>query len=149
MRRPAPGIALITLIASAGVHALRTPRCHARALSPARHPPAVLGLFPADDESLLGQAASGAEQFSGGALFPNDELPDGTYVDSEGRTSTYTVGSTIGKDRSINEYTDRTKTKARMARNVYEEMKEGVPVNRAAKRAIAKKKKKKKKEVGK
>lgn len=86
-----------------------------------------LGLFP-DGESLLSKSALGAEDSTAAGLFPGDEEK-----------------SRLEKDRSITEYTDRSKTAQRMKKNVYEEMREGVPVNRAAKRAAAKKKAKLKK----
>ena len=89
-----------------------------------------LGLFPDDDESLLMKSARAAQEDTGAAgLFPE-----------EGSNA-----PRIEKDRSIDEYTDRSRSKQRMKRDVYTEMKEGIPVNRAAKRAAAKKAKKAKK----
>ena len=102
-----------------------------------------LGLFPDDD--LVLKSAKGAEQAGKGGLFP-DEGPSTTeYVDREGIKSVYSMSTATEKDRGIEEYVDHKKTKQRMQRNVYKEIQEGVPVNRAAKRAMAKKNKKKKK----
>ena len=88
-----------------------------------------LGLFPDNDESLLIKSARAAQEDTGGGasgLFPEEA----------------SNAPRIEKDRPIDEYTDRSKSKQRMKRDLYKEMKEGVPVNRAAKRAAAKKAKK-------
>jgi hypothetical protein len=86
-----------------------------------------LGLFPDNDESLLIKSARAAQEDTGASgLFPEEA----------------SNAPRIEKDRPIDEYTDRSKSKQRMKRDLYKEMKEGVPVNRAAKRAAAKKAKK-------
>ena len=88
-------------------------------------------MFPSDDdETILQKSAKGAAVVGSGGLFPTE---------GEGKT----IGDRI-QEQNIGDYTDRSraKQKARMNRNVHEEMNEGVPVNRAAKRAMAKKKRK-------
>ena len=111
---------LATLPCSLGAALLRGP-LHTRTLGGTTRACIHAGLFPKDEGNLI-ESAHGEQA---GGLFPDDDQ-QGTRVERE--------------RFGIDEYTDHTRTKQRMKDRPYEQSKEAVPVNRAAKRAMAKKK---------